>query len=357
MTHPDSDRLTAWVHELVEPADAVGIADHVAECADCREEVDRLREEAQAVLSAIAPRERLDALKERLLREAGGPARRRVGGLSWQVPLAAAVLVGLVTVFLAPGPRHTVTAGRVELEDGHAVSAPLDLARSKSWSLRAVERSSVRLSDRSTVDLGAGAQMRLEGSGERGVQAELTSGEAAFTVAPGPRLLRVAAPAGWVESGDGKFTVRIVSEDEGGIPMKRMTAGALVIAFAGSVSVSNAQGRAPVEPGHAMVLAAAEAPLRVASPQDAEALLKRLEQLAARVAKLEDELTRLEARNTQLKDQLKAGGGGFGWGVNGAGGGVRVLQGAPGAAAPGSPIIIELEEQRNELKNPKGKEK
>jgi len=356
MSHPDLDRLTAWVHELLEPADAAGIAGHVAGCADCREEVDRLRDEAQAVASAIGSRERLDALKERLRCAAGEPPRPRNLGLFWQVPLAAAVLIGLVTVFLAPRPSHTLTAGRLALEDGREVSAPLDLAASKPWRLRAIEKSSVRLSDRSTIELGAGTRFGLEGSGERGVQAELASGEAMFVVAADPRRLAVRAPAGRIESGDGTFSVKIVFEEEGGSPMKGMIAGALVTVLAGSASVSNAQGQASVGPGRSMVLAAAEAPLLVASPQDAEALLKRLEQLAARVAKLEDELTRLETRNKQLREQLKSGGGAFGWSSNPAGGGVRVIQGGPGAA-PGQPVIIELEEKLNDLRLEQRKEK
>ena len=59
----------------------------------------------------------------------------------------------------------------------------------------------------------------------------------------------------------------------------------------------------------------------VASPQDVDALLKCLERLAARVAKLENEIGRLEATHKQLKEQLQP---------KAAGGGVP----APGAALP-----------------------
>ena len=361
MSHPDLDRLTSWVHELLEPAEAHEVAGHVEDCGECRDDADHLREEARAIASEIAPDARLAALKEKLLREAATPARRpRFAGLIWQVPLAAAVLLGLVAVLLSPGPHHRLTAGRVALEDGRELSAPTDLAASKAWQIRAIEKSSVQLSDHTTVELGAGSRFGLDGSGERGVQAELSTGEAVFVVAPDPRRLVVRAPAGRVESGDGTFTVKIVVEekvDEGGTPMKGMIAGALVTVFAGSVSLSNAQGQASVEPGRAMVLAAFEAPLLVASPQDAEALLKRLEQLAARVAKLEDELGRLEVRNKQLKEQLKAGGGAFGWSANpgGGAGGVRMV-GAQGAA-PGQPVIIELEEKLNGLRTEQRKDK
>ena len=133
--------------------------------------------------------------------------------------------------------------------------------------------------------------------------------------------------------------------------MKGMIAGALVTVLAGSASLANAQGTASVEPGQAAVLAASEAPLFLASPQDAEALLKRLEQLAARVAKLEDEIGRLEARNKQLKEQIKSGAAGGVW-FGGAGGGVRVIQG--GVGAPGARLVIE--EDLNES-NPKREEK
>jgi ferric-dicitrate binding protein FerR (iron transport regulator) len=357
MNHPNLERLTAWVHDLLEPVDARETADHLAACADCRGDADHLRDEARAIAAEIAPDARLAALKERLLRETPAARRPRSAGLFWQASLAAAVLFGLVAVLLSPGPHHRLTAGRVALEDGREVSAPLDLAASKSWRLRAIEKSSVRLSDRSTVELGAGSRFGLEGTGERGVQAELSTGEAVFVVAPDPRRLVVRAPAGRVESGNGTFSVKIVDSEEGGTPMKGLIAGALVTVFAGSASLSNAQGQVPAEPGHPVVLAAFEAPLLVASPQDAEALLKRLEQLAARVAKLEDELTRLETRNKQLKDQLKAGGGAFGWSAgNPGGGGLRVIQGAPGAA-PGQPVIIELEEKLNELRIEQRKEK
>lgn len=129
--------------------------------------------------------------------------------------------------------------------------------------------------------------------------------------------------------------------------MKGMIAGALVTVLAGSASLANAQGTASVEPGRAAVLARTEAPLLLAAPQDAEALLKRLEQLAARVAKLEEEIGRLEARNKQLKEQLKsnAAGGGVWFGGNGAGG-ARVIQ--PG---PGSSVILELDERKSEKKD------
>lgn len=355
MNHPDLDRLTAWVHELLEPSEAREVEGHVTGCADCRELGHRLRDEAHAIAAEIAPEGRLADLKESILRKAAAAPPRRGRGLLWQIPLAAAVLVGLIAVVLSSGPRHSLTAGRVELEDGREVTAPVGFAGSKPWRFRAVDKASVRLSDRSTVELGPGTWIGLEARGERGVQAQLSSGEAVFVVAPDPRRLTVCAPAGRVESSDGKFTVKIVFQNEGGTPMKGMIAGALVTVFAGSVSLANAEGNASARPGQAAVLAASEAPLFLASPQDAEALLKRLEQLAARVAKLEDEIGRLETRNKQLKEQLKSNGAAGGVWIGGAGGGgVRVIQ-SPGSAAPGNPSIIELEELRERLNEKKDK--
>jgi len=346
MNHPDLDRLTAWVHELLEPAEARPLEDHAAECAECRDLVERLHEEARALAAEIAPEHRLSALKQTLLQA----PRPRSRGLLWQIPLAAAVLFGLLTVLLSPGPRHSLTAGRVALEDGREVAAPVDFAGSKSWNLRAVDRASLRLSEGSTVDLEPGSRLGLEALGERGVQARLATGAAAFVVAPEPRRLIVCSAAGRIESNDGKFTVRIVFEDEGGTPMKGMIAGALVTVLAGSASLANAQGTASVEPGRAAVLARTEAPLLLAAPQDAEALLKKLEQLAARVAKLEEEIGRLETRNKQLKDQLKGNApGGVWFGGAGGTGGVRVIQN--GNPAPGSSVILELDENRPEKKD------
>ena len=137
--------------------------------------------------------------------------------------------------------------------------------------------------------------------------------------------------------------------------MKGLIAGALVTVLAGSASLSNAEGNASAGPGQAAVLARAEAPLLVAAPQDAEALLKKLEQLATRVAKLEEEIGRLETKNKQLKEQLKGNAPGGGVWFGGAGGsGVRVVQGvggSPGNPAPGSSVIIELDENRIEKKD------
>lgn len=351
MIHPDLDRLTAWIHELLEPAEAREVADHAVGCAECRELAERLREEAHAIAAGIAPEGGLADLKDRLLRRAGAAPPRRSRGLLWQIPLAAAVLVGLVAIVLSPGPRHRLLSGRVALEDGREVAAPVEFAGSKSWRLRAVGTASVRLSDRSTVELGPGTRIGLEALGERGVQAHLSSGQAAFAVAPDPRRLTVCAPAGRVESADGKFTVKIVFEKEGEAPMKGTIAGALVTVFAGSVSLANAEGNASARPGQAAVLAASEAPLFLASPQDAEALLKRLEQLAARVAKLEEEIGRLEARNRQLKEQLKGSAAGGVWvGGAGGGGGLRVIQ-APGSAPGNGTVILELDERKTEKKD------
>lgn len=131
--------------------------------------------------------------------------------------------------------------------------------------------------------------------------------------------------------------------------MKKTFAGALVTVLAGSMSLSSAGGVAQADAGQSAVLARTEAPLFLSSPQDKQDdLLRRLEQLAARVAKLEGEVTQLEEKNRQLKLQVAGNAGNGAWGTfapGQAGGGVRVIQSAPGAA-PGSTVIIELKEEQ-----------
>jgi hypothetical protein len=357
MTHPDLDRLTSWVHGFFEGADAAEVAEHVAACPGCRETAEGLRDEAQLLTRAIADPERLAALKDGLLHAASG--KRSPRGLLWQFPVAAAVLIGLVAVLLWPGARHRVVDGRVALEDGRVVSAPLELAASQSWQLRAVDKVSLQLSDRSTVDLGAGSWISLAPGGARGVLPDLAAGEASFSVVPDPKRLSVVSPAGRVEAADGRFSLRIVFEEEGGIPVKNALAGAIVTVFAGSVALSNANGGVEAGPGQSAVLARAEAPLFLSAPQDKqEELLRRLEQLAARVAKLEDEVTQLEQKNKQLKQQLGSNGGAGGavWGGNVQPGAPVRVQTGPGGS-PQTVIIIEEDEKKPERKNPAPQEK
>lgn len=348
MNHPDLDRLTAWVHGL----DEGGVEAHVAGCPECRDAAAGLREEAALLSREIGSPERLAALKAGLLHHASG-RRRPVRGLLWQIPVAAAVLFGLVAVLLSPGGRHRLTDGRLTLEDGSVVEAPVELAAARTWQLRAVEPARVRMSDRSTVELRPGSSLSLAPGGGRGVQAALSSGQATFSVVPDAKRLIVCSPTGRVEAVGGKFELKIVTKDEGGTPVKNLFAGAIVTVFAGSISLSNANGTAEAQPGQSAVLAQAEAPLFLAAPQDRqEELLRRLEQLAALVAKLEDEVTRLEQRNKQLKTQLSAGNpapGGAIWGTPGATNGTyRVIQSAGGGA--GSTVIIESTDVKIEKK-------
>ena len=347
MTHPDRDRLTAWVHGF---ADA-GVDAHLSACPECRDSAASLKEEGRLLSREIGDPQRLAALKAGLLQAAGG-RRRPLRALLWQIPVAAAALIGLVGVLLFPGSRHRVLDGRVALEDGRVVEAPVELAAQQTWQLQAVGKASVRLSDRSTVDLSPGARIALAPTGARGVQADLASGEAAFAVAPAATRLTVCSPAGRVEAADGRFSMRIVLE-EGGTAVNKTLAGAIVTVFAGSISLSNANGTVEAAPGQSAVLAKAEAPLFLAAPQDKqEELLRRLEQLAARVAKLEDEVSRLEKQNTTLKAQLGGGpggapggavwgNGGGTWTVNPQGGGVRVVTSGAGGGSVGGTVIIE----------------
>ena len=131
--------------------------------------------------------------------------------------------------------------------------------------------------------------------------------------------------------------------------MNKALAGAIVTVFAGSISLSNANGTVEAAPGQSAVLAKAEAPLFLAAPQDKqEELLRRLEQLAARVAKLEDEVAQLEKRNATLKSRLTSTGPGGAtfwadgtngtWTINPQGGKVRVVGGSSGV---GGTVIIE----------------
>ncbi len=334
MTHPDLDRLTAWVHELLPPPEAGELEGHAASCPDCRALAGRVRAEARVVAGALAPSPGLQA---RLL----GEARPR-RGLLWQVPLAAAVLAGLLGILLWPGPRHELVAGRLALEDGREVAAPVGFAASKPWRLLALDRASVRLSDRTAVELAPGSRMGLEPRGERGVQPDLASGEAAFAVAPDARRLVVCSPAGRVEAADGKYTLKVVFSQEGGTPM---LAGALVTVFAGSLSLSNAHGTAQAAPGQAAVMTLSEAPLFTAAPgEKQEDLLRRLEQLAAAIARLEAEISKLEERNRQLKAQLSSNApGGAVWFGGGGQGGLRVV--APeGAQVEG--VLLERKKEK-----------
>jgi ferric-dicitrate binding protein FerR (iron transport regulator) len=351
MTHPDLGRLTAWVHGFDDAeADA-----HVGACPECREVVAGLREEARLLSREVANPERLAALKAGLLQQASGK-RRPVRGLLWQIPVAAAVLFGLVAVLLLPGDRHKLTDGRVALEDGRVVAAPVELAASESWQIRAVGGARVRMSDRSTVELAAGARISFAPGGGRGVQASLSSGRATFVVAPDARRLIVCSPDGRVEAAGGKFDLKIVAREEGGTPVKNVLAGAIVTVFAGSISLSNANGTIDAQPGQVAVLARAEAPLFLAAPQDKqEELLRRLEQLAARVAKLEDEVASLEKKNAQLKTQL-ATGTAIWASPGGANGTFRYIQGGAGAGG-GAVIIQEGGELKIERKDPNQEKK
>ncbi|HVR87876.1 MAG TPA: FecR domain-containing protein [Planctomycetota bacterium] len=350
MNHPDLDRLTAFVHGFLEPGEAALVESHVSGCPECRATASQLRAEARILSEAISRPERLSALKAGLVQAAAG--RRGVRALLWQVPLAAAVLFGLIGVLLSNGARHSLVEGRVALQDGREVAAPGELAGSRAWELRALGKVRVRLSDQSTVNLEPGTELTLAPGGLRGVEAGLGSGTAEFTVAPDSRRLKVASPAGSVAAADGKFSLKIVFQEEGGNPVKKTLAGAIVTVFAGSMSLSSAGGSVEAQTGQSAVLAPAQTPLLLLASQDKqEDLLRRLEQLAARVAKLEEDVVALELKNKQLKLQLTANPANGAWGGlapgQSVGGSVRVLNagGVSGAGGPGSPVIIELKEE------------
>jgi hypothetical protein len=244
---------------------------------------------------------------------------------AWQVGIAAALLIAVVGVLGFPaGSDHVLEGGRAWLENGRELQRGERLRASEPWALWTSESASLRLADGSTVLLSPGSALDLRPAGPRGAEARLGEGKARVVVAPGRESLRISSPTGWIESTGGSFELKVTSKREegepvrkGGQPMKGMFTAAVVTLLAGSASVGNAQGILSAEPGSATVLSAAEPPLVVAPAQDAEALLKRLEELSAALSKLEEKVQRLEARNKQLKEQL-----------NGAGG-------APGAVPPG----------------------
>lgn len=352
MSHPDLDRLTAWVHGLQESEEANDTQDHVAACAECREVSESLREEARLIAREILPPGRADELKERILQAADRRPRRWRGWL-WQVPAAAAVLLGLLTLLFSQAGPHRLVDGRVSLPDGSVAAAPLDLDGARSWQLLALEKARVELRDHSTVELGTGTRLALSPVGPRGVQPAVSSGEALFIVVHDSKPLMIDVPAGRVVASDATVSLKFVVQEKGEEPMNKALAGALVSLVAGSASLSTPNGVAEARTGQSAILAPAESPLLVASPQDKqEDLLRRLEELVARVAKLEAEVAQLEAKNKQLKVQLQSNAPG------GPGGAVWVLEegNAPQNPGPGGSVERTLRIQVQELKELKEKD-
>ena len=107
--------------------------------------------------------------------------------------------------------------------------------------------------------------------------------------------------------------------------MEALITGAFAILLAGSASSGIDGAAGSFDPARLPGAARAEVRVIEASMQDAEALLKRFEQLAARLARLEEEVGRLETRNKLLTEQLK--------------GGVAGSVGAGGGGAPGSTVL------------------
>jgi hypothetical protein len=252
------------------------------------------------------------------------PGTRRSGWIRWehsgQAAIAAVLLIAVVGFLAFPaGSHHVLEGGRAWLEDGRELQRGERLRASEPWALRTSESASLRLADGSTVELGPGGVLALLPGGGRGADVRLGAGRARVVVASDRGPLRVSSPAGWVESAGGSFELRVSSEREageptlkGGQPMNGVITAAIVTVLAGSASVGNAQGTLAAKPGSAAVLSAAEPPLIVAQAQDAEALLKRLEELSAAIARLEEKVKSLEARNKQLKDQVNGAGAGPG---------------------------------------------
>ncbi|MGQ0563390.1 MAG: zf-HC2 domain-containing protein [Gemmatimonadota bacterium] len=91
MTHPAESQINDYVDDLLEPAEAAAIAAHVAECAHCALEIERLtalKNSLAQLPRAIRPPRDLRAG----IRESVGGARGRVLW-SLRVPLAAAAVL------------------------------------------------------------------------------------------------------------------------------------------------------------------------------------------------------------------------------------------------------------------------
>jgi hypothetical protein len=106
--------------------------------------------------------------------------------------------------------------------------------------------------------------------------------------------------------------LKLLNAEESEVSMGKVMAAAIVLALTGSTLLPHANGTS--ERGPASMLS-------VAPDDPQEQQLRRLEQLAARVAALEDEVTRLEEKNKQLKAQLAS-----------------TAPAAPPGAVPGLPV-------------------
>ena len=318
MTHLPPDRLTAWVHDLLDPEEGEPVEAHVRGCAECRVRAEAVRGEARVLASALADPARLEALKKSLVKRAtAAPRRIRLGAL-WQIPAAAAVLFALVVTLALPSPAAVeLVDGRVRMEPGDREwVAPAVLPADAVREVRALEASTIRLASRFTVELEPEARIGLA----PGPAADVRAGRIRFTVTGSGGPVVVRSGAGRLESAGGRFELNVIEKNEGGTKMKGMLTGVVVTVLAGSVGMSNAHGTVEAESGRVVVLAPSQAPLFV-SQDDPETLLRRLEQLAAAIARLEAEISRLETRNAQLKASLKNGTAGQGRAYFGGGAG------------------------------------
>jgi uncharacterized small protein (DUF1192 family) len=304
VNHPARENLDAYAHGLLED-EAASLGAHLEACASCRDHVENYHRESEALAKVLSAD---------LQGQGKGSSRSQVSprgmfsrrGRVWEALGAAALLVVLGLMFFWPVKHHTLLTGRMALEDGTDLRSGARLPLSKSWRLRALERSALRLADHSMVELSSGGLIELANAGDRGVEACIASGEAVLSVTRDSRPFLMRSSVGDVMCSEGSFRLKVIGSLEGAESMKGSITTAFVTVLAGSVSLSNAQGEMSLETGRSAIMETGRAPCLVETQEDGDALLKKLEELSARIARLEDEVQRLETRNKNLKERLKA---------------------------------------------------
>lgn len=307
MNHPDSETLTAWVHDALDSAEAGGIGDHLRDCGDCRLLEEELRRESEMLSEEIASPGRLDSLKASLLHAARTGIERRtpVRGWFWQTPAAAAAMAIFAFLLLVP-PRstHGLTAGRVALDTGQELEAPALLDATKTVVVRAVTVSTLQLRDRSEVRIHPGTVLRLTPAGGRGITPILQEGKAEVRVSSSTEYLVLQSSAGSVSGGEGCLSLRVVGSEGGAMK----TSGVVVAVMSGIFSLGGIDGTAEAGAGARVLMPACGGPLlSCGSSDELQDALRRLEELSVAIASLEKEIVKLEEENRWLQACLAAG--------------------------------------------------
>ena len=115
------DRLAAWLHDGLAPAERAEVTEHLAECDDCRRAAALTRLSNAEPVSALSPAQEERALKI-VLRSAGRDAIFSF----WRVA-AASLLVAIATTYIAVQwsgpPKSTPTAAAPPADYGHGRTA------------------------------------------------------------------------------------------------------------------------------------------------------------------------------------------------------------------------------------------